>query len=536
VSREGRREWITPVAVAALAALVALPSLWNQFVYDDVQVIVENRLVHSLGSAPEIWTSSYWPVGMLYRPLTIQIFSLEWALGGGRPMLFHAVSILLSALTTFLVWRLARRVMIVSAGESQIAGSLAPWLPAVLFAVHPVHVETVANVVGQSELLAALFTLLAVERYLAWRTEGSFGPGRRAALAGLTILAILSKETGYITPLLMVVAELTLFRSPRGGTVPVFGLQGGAVIASLLVRLGVLGSLAGETPAAALSGLRFSERAIGMLAVVPEWARLLFWPAHLQGEYGPPALPLVGGPAGARVLGLVILIVAAVILVWLWRRWKPAAFAVLWVAVTIFPVSNLLAPTGIVLAERTLFLPSVGAVLLIGGIGTLIAALPRPLSLAAAALGVGVIVTAGIRSAERAMVWRTQAAFFTNLQEEAPRTYRAHQVASRFYYGERRYPEAERAARRALELYRGDVNVHAQLGQVLRTQGRCAEAIPVLAEGVEMAPTETTVRSRLIECSLAVGDTARAKRAAADAVAAGLTEFSATLKRLTRGQ
>jgi protein O-mannosyl-transferase len=518
----------------ALAAVVAASSLLNQFVYDDVLVIVENRLVHDLASAPEVWTRSYWPVGMLYRPLAIQLFSVEWALGGGRPIVFHAVSILLYALTALMVWRLAARVV----QPPQLPDSPAPWLAAfsaALFAVHPVHVESFANVVGQSELLCALFTLLAVERYVAWRGQGAVGPARRLALVALTLLAIFSKETGYVAPLLMGVAELTLYRRPRG-VAPVFVLQGGAVVAALLVRLNVLGGVAGERPTAALEGLGLWERAVGMLAVVPEWVRLLVWPWRLQGEYGPPALSMVDAPAGARLLGLALLLAAAVVLVWGWRRRKLVAFAVLWIVVAIFPVSNLLAPTGIVLAERTLFLPSVGAVLLVaalvGGLAARLAPLPRAVRMTAAVAAIALLVIAGVRSADRALVWRTPDRFFRNLEVEAPRTYRAHQVASRFYYGERRYAEAERAGRRALELYRGDFNVHDQLGQVLRTQGRCGEAIPILAEGVAVAPAETTIRSRLIECMLAVGDSAGARRAAAAGVAAGQPEFSGTLRRL----
>jgi protein O-mannosyl-transferase len=524
MTRPGGR-WSAALAVAALAALVALPSLLNQFVYDDVNVIVENRLVHSLASAPDIWTSSYWPAGGLYRPLTVQLWSVEWALGGGSPLLFHAVSILLVALAAVLVWKLA----------SRLYAPPAPMLAGLIFAAHPVHVEAVANVVGQSELLAALFTLLAVERYLVWRGQGDLGARRRLALAGLTLLAIFSKETGYIAPVLILVAELTVFRPPRRIVTSVLGLQAGAVVAALLIRLQVLGSLAGETPAGAFRGLGVTDRATGMLAVVPEWGRLLFWPARLQGEYGPPALSVADPSTGAMVLGALLLSVALVAAVWSWRRRRTLAFALLWMGVALLPVSNVLAPTGVVLAERTLFLPSVGAVLLVGVvIGAIVtrATLPSGVRIAVVGLSLLLVSAAGLRSVQRAKVWRGQEVFFQALEQQAPRTYRAHYSASRYYYGERRFADAERTARRALELYRGDSNLHAQLGQVLRTVGRCEEAVPILAEGVTVDPDEPTVRSRLIECSLAIGDTARARRTAEEAVALGQAEFEQTLRRL----
>ncbi len=527
MSSAGRRDGLAPLAAAALAAVVALPSLFNRFVYDDVPVIVQNNLVHSLSAAPAIWRSSYWPVGMLYRPFTIQLFNLEWVLGGERSRVFHGVSIVLSALTAYLVWRLARRLLPPSGAA----------VAAALFAVHPVHVEAVANIVGQSELLAAVFTLLAVERYLAWREWGRFGLGHRLALAGLTLLAIFSKETGYVVPLLLGIAELCRFHAPRRAVLPVFFLQAGAVVAALLIRLSVLGSVAGEAPSPSIAGLGFATRAAGTLTIVPEWARLLFWPAHLQGEYGPPSVSLIGAPLGHYLLGAPILAGALVLLAWGWYREKTLALGLLWMAAAILPVSNLLAPTGVLLAERTLFLPSVGAVLLVAIVAVRVAShlgeRPGSLRVAATAMGIALIVLAGEQSAERATVWRTQSIFFARLLEDAPRTYRAHYVVSRFYYGEKRYAESAQEARRALELYQRDAHVHDQLGQALRTLGRCGEAVPVLADGVRLSPRETTIRSRLIECTLAIGDTAGARAVAEDAVKAGLNEFAATVRRLS---
>ncbi len=521
-----RREWLAPVAVALLAIVVALPSLQNGFVYDDIPVIAQRDLVHHLGSATRIWSSPYWPVAQLYRPLTIQLFSLEWALGGGRPAVFHAASIVLIAASTVLLWRLARRLL--------------PALPAViaaaLFAVHPVHVESVANVVGQSELLAAVFVLLAVERFMVWRARGTLGAGHRVALAGLTLLAICGKETGYVVPLLLGAAELLFFRPPRRAVLPLFFLQAGAVFAGLLVRLIVLGNLTGTAPAVALRGLSPGARALGMLAVVPEWARLLFWPARLQGEYGPPALSLIATPVLIRLLGVVLLLMIAAAAYWGWRRQRVVAFGALWIGLSILPVSNLPAATGVVLAERTLFLPSAGAVFLLGALVSVLlprlAAAPRVARMTLAITGIGVLVAAGLRSAERSTVWSSQEVFFARLVEDAPNTYRAHFVASRFYYGEQRYPEAEREARRALELYPTDPQVYEQLGQVLRTIHRCGEGVQVFADGLRLAPTETTLRSRLIECQLAVGDSAGARETAEEGIRLGSREFEATVRRL----
>ncbi|NOT09019.1 MAG: hypothetical protein HOP28_12540 [Gemmatimonadales bacterium] len=513
-------------ALTLLALLPALLSLANGFVYDDVPVILENPLVTQIAESGRIWRSSYWPAGMLYRPLTIQVMALEWWIGGGRALVFHALNVVLLVSATLLLFRLARRML----------PPAAAFAAAALFAVHPVHAEVVGNVIGQSELLVAVLALIAVERYVVWRAAGMLTVAQMAALALLTLMGIAAKETGYVIPGLLVLVEVALVTDRHRHARPALLVQGLVAAAALLVRSSVLGTLAGETPTTALAGLGPAERAVAMLAVVPEWVRLLFWPARLQGEYGPPALAMTPSPGVAHLLGAMIVLAVAALLVLAWRRNRVAAFGVLWCLLGIAPVSNLLAPTGVVLAERTLFLPSVGFCLAVGA--ALAAATPRLTSagawhLNAAKAVLALVVAAGaVRSAARYTVWRSQERFFASLQQEAPRTYRAHLVSAKYYYGAHRLADAERAARRALTLYDRDVQVHEQLGQILRTERRCAEAVPILDAGVRLAPDGTTIRSRLIECALAAGDTALARASAQEAVARGLREFEGTVARL----
>lgn len=524
-------------AIVLLAAVVALPSLRNGFVYDDVLLIVENPLLHTLSRSAEIWQTSYWPTGGLYRPLTVQLFAIEWAVGSGRPIVFHAMSMLLSAVVAVLVFRLAARIL--PPNRTDLPGRLAPATAAAFFAVHPVHVEVVANAVGQSELLTALWALLAVERYVAWRAAGELTLMRRLGLAGLTLLGIMCKETGYVIPLLLAAAELTVAGPKRGSRLgSAFALQGAVVAAALLWRLTELGTLAGDQPITVLRDLGIGARAVAMLAIVPEWARLLLWPARLQAEYGPPGLPVDPTPGPAHLAGLALLGLAGVV-AWRVRRRQPVlTFGVLWVLIGLAPVSNVLAATGIVLAERTLYLPSIGVVLALGSM--ISAARPRLAGAPALArkavlgAGLGLFTAALLTSLERQEVWRSQERFFGQLVRDAPRSYRAQFVASRFYYGQRRWAEAEAAAREALALYPLDPQVHEQLGQVLRVQDRCEEATAVLERGLQLNPGGTTIRSRLIECALAVGDSGRARAVAEEAVRLGQTEFRATLERLAR--
>ena len=520
------------VIITGLALAASASGLANGFVYDDIPIIQQNPLVHQVESIGRIWSSPYWPTGLLYRPLTVQLFAAEWALGGGRPLVFHVVSVLLKVLTAVLLWRLARRL--VPPRPALAAGAL--------FAVHPVHAESVANAVGQAELLAAALTLLAVERYLAWRKGGPLGSRHRAGLAVLTLLAVFSKETGVVIPALLVAAELILvapglsWRAQVPRLAPVLGLQAGVVVIAILARIIALGPTAGAGPAVALQGLSAGERIVGMLAVVPEWVRLLLWPAHLEAEYGPPGIAVTGPFGAAHLLGLLLLGAVALLVRRTWRRQPVVAFGLAWAGLALLPVSNILTTTGVILAERTLLLPSAGAMLALGGGFALLfpwleSAKPQIRLTGYSLLGAWLLAGA-LRSIERQPVWKDPDGFVRRLETDSPTSYRAHLIASRHYSETGRHREAERAGARAYALFKGDPQVFEQYGQAMRRQGRCADALGVLAEGVQRFPDRTVARSRLIECALAVGDTARALAVAGEGVRLGRTEFEGTVRRI----
>src|SRR5262249_431807 len=104
------------------------------------------------------------------------------------------------------------------------------------------------------------------------------------------------------------------------------------------------------------------------LSVVPTWLRLLCWPRHLQADYSPNEIVAASSFGLAEVLGLSLLLVVGAV-AWFARKRAPTrTFGIAWMALALFPVRNRLVPTGVLAAERTLFLPSVGIALVFGGV------------------------------------------------------------------------------------------------------------------------------------------------------------------------
>jgi hypothetical protein len=178
---------------AVVAVLLSANSVANDFAFDDHAIIVNSELIHELGTVPEAMASPYWPnqygrdLG-LWRPLATGIYGLQWALWGEYAAPFHALNVLLHGVVTALVVLLL--------------GELAPLplalIAGLLFAVHPVHVEAVANVVGLAELLSSALYLGACLVFL--KSGQRLGPSRVVAITALFAGAFLTKESAVTLP------------------------------------------------------------------------------------------------------------------------------------------------------------------------------------------------------------------------------------------------------------------------------------------------------------------------------------------------
>src|SRR5215218_1383309 len=146
-------------AVALLAALVYANALKNGVAFDDEYIVLRNPAVRGFGNLHELLLGAYWPQSAeLWRPVTLVSFALDWALAGPSMAWMHGVNVLLHAATAVLVALLVWRLR---------GGEVAAACAGAVFAVHPVHVEAVANLVGRAEVLCALAVLLACHLHLS---------------------------------------------------------------------------------------------------------------------------------------------------------------------------------------------------------------------------------------------------------------------------------------------------------------------------------------------------------------------------------
>ena len=462
------------LAVALCAIVPYLPALWNRFAMDDLYIIAWNPLVHSLSGVFGAFTGPYWPPdlgGQMYRPLPLASFALTWGIVGDHALLFHAMNLLWHAGVAVIVTALALRFPSPGGRGGQGVRTAAVAAGAV-FAVHPVHVEAIANVIGLGELIAAAGVCLAV--YYAVVNQN-------LVLSGLGLLiGLLSKENAVVAPGLIVWAWMVGIARPSQRRMMAFVASwiviGGAYLAIRGVVLHPYARLHATAPVF-LGESAFAGR-LTAVAALADVMRLSLFPATLRVDYSPAERTIVRTMLDGRfALGLLCLAAWAGLLVLAWRKGRRIeAFGLGWIAIAFLPVSNLLFSTGVLLAERTLYLPSVGLALAAG------AALARlPESRLRLVIPI-VVLVAGIRSAVRVPVWHDDFAVTQSILEDSPESYRGPARMAMIYQSHRQPMQALGALREASQIYDRDPTLFIAAADAAITLGRPRLADTLLAQ------------------------------------------------------
>jgi tetratricopeptide (TPR) repeat protein len=497
-----------PVVAGLLAVTLYLPTVRNDFVFDDRGVVLENPLLLDVRDLPRLFAAPWWNTprvagGGLYRPVTTATFALDRAAARGfRPGWFHAVNALLHGVVTGLVTALALRLF---------PGVLPALAAGILFAVHPVHSEAVAGIVGRSEILAAGFTLAALFADDAARRRRGAAATRAALFAPvLVLLAILSKESALAAPLLILLFARLRGRPREGERRTGLRLAIGyaaAIAVALGLRALALGDLRPrpipfvDNPAAAQGALRGR---LAALAVVPRLAMLLLWPRHLSADYSYAQIPLPASWFDPRILAGAGLVAAVVCVgVHLWRKGSAAGFALLCLPFGMVLTCNLLVFIGTLLAERLLYLPSVGVCLLAAA---LVASFPRPALVA-------VVLLAGLgtwRTAARLPEWHDDFSLYRAAAAVSPRSARIRYNLGNAWLQKGDFAQAEEEYRNALGIYPDFADALANLGMAFLQQGNGKAALDTLQQAADRLPKNPEIRVNLGSARRLLGDDAGA--------------------------
>lgn len=502
--------------IAALVAVLAyLPALGNRFALDDGPIVERNPVAHSITQAAGAFTHPYWPPehgAGLWRPLVILSFATDWQLAGGSPVWLHAMNVLLHAAVSGLI-------VAVIAPYVSVAGALAG---GVLFAVHPLHVEAVANLVGRAELLVAALLMLALLAARAVRrriAEDHRPVALEALLLGLVLLALLSKEHAVIAIALLWLDDHA--RTPAPGRLPLrdYVMVLVLTVVWLWARRMVEGGLSFEAIAPTFFRLGTVGRISTMLPAVFVVLRLFVWPFDLSPDYHPLVIERLEHPTLIGAFGLVVLGASVVLALLLWRRHRAASLGLLMIGLAWLPTSNLFFPAGIVLAERTLYLPSVGLALLVAsGADAIIArAGARRAGLLLAACAVPLLA----RTVTRIPDWRSTRDLVVTALIAHPESYKIHQSAARVYLrlGLPRQGLAEYGV--AAEIFPLDHYLLTEIGSAMLEAGDLRRAHRYLEQAEQLDSNYTLTQQLLAQAYLRMDSPAVALIHARKAVLGG---------------
>ena len=509
----GRR--LALIGCPLLALVLYLPTLRCDFVFDDRGVILMNPLMQDLRELPRLVASPYWNAPghrrELYRPLTSAWFALDGAISGMRPAWFHGVNAVLHALVTLLVTLLALEM---SGGRAAVAAS-----SGALFAVHPVHVEAVAGIVGRSELLAALFVLTAIlchrRALVAERGRASVWPWAAwlAALCGM-----FAKESAIVAPALCALSEAVPTPRPAGRGLRGVLYAGYAMCATayLAARFKVLGGIGAglpipfvDNPAAAAGPVDGRLTGLGSLM---RYAGLLLWPRHLSADYSYDQIPVIHSildPLAAAGLILAIGVIGTG--AWLLGRAPLAGFALLFMAVSASLTTNIVLFIGTLLAERLMYLPSVGLSLLVGSwVGS--AGTRKGVVVAGTAVALAVALSFA-RSRARIPDWKDDFALYRSAANVSPHRARIRFNLGNAYLRASRNRDAEDNFREALAIYPEFQDARVNQGMALVQQGRAQEALGLLEAAASKEAGNADLAVNLGPAYRSLGDVTRAESA-----------------------
>jgi tetratricopeptide (TPR) repeat protein len=345
-----------------IAFLVYANTIGHGYTVDDATVIAKNEITQKgVGALGEIFTTPYragfWDRDEgLYRPLSVAMFAIEHDLWPEEPMPGHVINILLFVLTTALVFITVRKLF---PGDD----ILLPFITALLFAIHPIHTEVVANIKSRDEILCLLFGLLCI----SFLTDHVNEKKLKYLLLSMLMyfLSFLSKESAIT--LLAVFPLVVWFRTEKGKQLrwsPLIGLTAVAT-ASMVIRYLVLGSMTGTAEHqlinnSLLAADGFPERLGSALTIMGKYLYLLIIPHPLSFDYSYNQIPLTGLftlPALAALMICASLFYRAIKQL---PKKGPDAFGILFFFITISLVSNILFLIESSMAERFLYMPSFG--------------------------------------------------------------------------------------------------------------------------------------------------------------------------------
>jgi hypothetical protein len=500
---ESDKIWLDGLLVVALTVAAHVQGLWGQFVeWDDTTHITHNLAIRSL-SLHSLWAMFTQPTAKLYCPLTWLSFAIDYQIWGRDPFGYHLTNLLLHVANTLLVLILVRKTL-----RGRFAhATTAALLTAVIFGVHPLHVESVAWATERKDVLFVFFYLLGLVSYFRW-LDGRKGVDYGICF-GLFVASVLSKSTAVTFPaVLLLIDHFLAKRKAWEEKIPFFAVS--LIIAGITFVCQASGP--GETVAAPeIIPLWARAGLVGYCSLFYIWK--FFWPVHLSAVYPTFddmhwSIPISLGYFMSFVLITVLAFATR-------RRWPVVLPSWLFYVITLSPTIGLV-PVGIhVVADRYSHLAILGLMLPVSMVVAQAAGAARGggarIVLGGAIAAVFAILT--VLAVQRTEAWSNTETLFVNALKENPDCLPAHINLTVWYTSLKEFDQAIQHGQRAIEIAPDGIPGRKNLAYAYINQGKPREAIKVLRPLAEHHVEDPDVWRALADCFETLGDTNNAELA-----------------------
>ena len=471
--------------VAIVAFLALAPTLLNGFVnWDDPQAVLRNPFIRDFSIAGAGRLFAAFP-GNYYAPLVFLSYSVDYFFFRLNPFPYHFADILLHALNSLLalalVFSLARDFRLAAAA-------------ALIFAAHPLHVESVAWVTERKDLLYSFFFLAALLLYRRGSEPGSFSRVSLAASLLCFACSLLSKPSAVILPAVLLIGvgwrQNQRMRIVLTRLIPYFALA--ALYLLLMWRCwpGAKGVIRGNYRAPATYYL-----ALGTRNIVLYFWKIVF-PVNLSAFY--PLPPLNNLFAPAWIIPAIALMTLITVIV-RFRRFHPLSAGAIFYLIALLPVLQWIPSGNAAAADRFAYLPLLGIAVAGAGVGGAAAranggALRTYLHRACFA---AILVLFGLGAACRCRVWRDGETLWSSVIRRYPESPEGHLHLASFHLENGNPKQALEEAKRTLAIDPGLVKAHVDRAEALRLLGRREEAIAGLLRATRIFPNEAKPHTNL---------------------------------------
>jgi protein O-mannosyl-transferase len=490
-----------PLILLAVGGLVYANSFSVPFIYDDFGAIVDNADIRRLwpprwalpSSAPNAPTNS--------RPIVAFTLALNYALGGSSITGYRLLNIGVHILCACTLFTVARRTLQTPSLASRF-GPIAPHLAlacALLWLVHPLGTQCVDYTIQRSESLMALFYLLAL--YSAIRHIETGRPIWSVIAVLTCALGMASKEAMVTAPLLILLYDRTYAAGSFAAAwnqrkFLYIGLASTWLFLALLMSAASHGSSIGFT-----SDVTPLDYALNQSWIILDYLKKAVWPHPLIVDYGYP-LPLTIGDVLPQLLLLATLLGFTVVALF---RWPTLAFPVVWFFLILAPTSSIVPIVNEVGAERRIYLPLAGLIILAVVAGHLLLRRLRWPAWTGPVLLLILITTFGLRTAQRNAEYRDPLDLWQTAIDAVPHNPRAHTYLGLALKERGRSSEAAQRYQRALQLDPHYSEAHANLGILLAEAGQFDRAIAHFRQSLDAYPDYPEVHNNLGNALLSSG-------------------------------